>query len=179
TSISLYKLAPRLTTQHESLNENKKNKKIIVVLLVLAAVIGIAVYNAAGKRKPATVLGENVSNPVATSSVEETVRDGKSIAIPGYQGINLKANTKQQDVALKNPEVNTCLFVVTLALEDGTELWTSSYIKPGEISDCIELNQELEEGTYENASLIYKCYTVDDKRPLNGAETKLTLRVKK
>ena len=102
-----------------------------------------------------------------------------AISVPGYEGITLKADSLEQTVALSNPPQNTCYFVITLSLEDGTQLWQSDYIKPGETSSPIVLTQSLEKGTYPNTVLQYSCFKMDDeKTPLNGAETKLTLRVK-
>ena len=106
-------------------------------------------------------------------------KNENSISIPGYEGITLKADSLEQNVSLNNPIQNTCYFVITLYLEDGTRLWQSDYIKPGETSSPIVLTQSLEKGTYPNAVLQYSCFKMDsEKTPLNGAETKLTLRVK-
>ena len=110
-------------------------------------------------------------------STSEVEKNENSIAIPGYEGINLIADKKQQTVGIPNPAQNTCYFRITLLLEDGTVLWQSDIVKPGEISDPILLNQTLPKGTYPNAVLKFDCYTMDGSMtPLNGAATKLTLR---
>ena len=113
--------------------------------------------------------------------VQETIppeKENPSIAIPGYEYLSLAAGTKTQSIALNNPETNTCYFLISLRLEDGTELWQSEYLAPGEVSEVMELNQKLEPGTY-NAVLHYDCFRMNQElSPLNGAETKLTLRVK-
>ena len=101
-----------------------------------------------------------------------------SIAIPGYEGLTLKADTLQQTISLNNPEQNTCLFIIELYLEDETMLWQSDYIEPGSVSSPIVLIEALPKGTY-HAVLRYSCFKMDgEKTPLNGAETKLMLRVK-
>ena len=110
-----------------------------------------------------------------TSNVE---KNKDSIAIPGYEGIALKADTKQQTVGLPNPPQNTCYFRITLSLEDGTVLWQSDLVEPGEVSEPIKLKQPLQKGTYPNSLLKYECFTMDGNlSPLNSAATKLTLRV--
>jgi len=102
-----------------------------------------------------------------------------SIAIPGYEALELKADSKKQSLALKNPEQNMCYFQISLYLEDGTLLWQSELIEPGAISKPMTLTQELEKGTYPNALLRYACYRMDETlTPLNGAEMKVTLWVK-
>ena len=101
-----------------------------------------------------------------------------SIAIPGYEILELEANSKTQTLCLSNPPQNVCYFQITLYLEDNTLLWESELIKPGKNSKPIVLKQVLEKGTYTNAVLKYECFQMDGITPLNGAETKLTLWVK-
>lgn len=106
-------------------------------------------------------------------------KNENSISIPGYEGITLKADSLQQELTLYNPIQNTCYFVISLYLEDGTLLWESDYIEPGHNSVPIVLTQRLEKGIYPNAVLKYSCFKMNqEKTPLNGAKTKLTLRVK-
>ena len=119
---------------------------------------------------------ENNEDHFQENSIVEN--SNNSIAIPGYEGSTLKANSKKQDLSLKNPAENNCYFIITLYLEDGTELWKSDYIKAGDISKPIKLNQELSAGNY-SAKLKYECFALNkEKTPLNGAEINLTLRVK-
>ena len=114
-------------------------------------------------------------SPTATS----VKKNAESIAIPGYEGLTLNANSKKQDLCLPNPAQNTCYFQISLLLEDGTILWQSELIEPGATSEPIVLETELEEGTYPKAVLHYSCFEMNkDLTPLNGAEIKVTLRVK-
>jgi len=108
----------------------------------------------------------------------EIVKNEGSISIPGYEGLTLQANSKHQKLSLSNPAENNCYFVITLSLQDGTQLWRSDYIKPGETSKPIKLTTKLSAGNYP-ALMKYECFKLDEsKTPLNGAEIKLTLRVK-
>ncbi len=117
----------------------------------------------------------NIANfPAAT--VE---KNPDSIAIPGYEVLELKSNTTKQSLRMPNPPQNCCFFQISLYLEDGTLLWQSELIEPGETSKPMVLSRTLEKGTYPNAILRYSCYRMDETlAPLNGAETKLTLWVK-
>lgn len=118
--------------------------------------------------------GNTVDNPAAT--VE---KNPDSIAIPGYEMLELKANSKKQTLCMPNPPQNCCFFQIFLYLEDGTLLWESELIEPGESSKPMVLLKALEKGMYPNAVLRYSCYRMDETlAPLNGAETKLTLWVK-
>lgn len=114
-----------------------------------------------------------------TEPISTVEKNPDSIAIPGYEALELKANSKKQTLSLPNPEQNMCYFQISLYLEDGTLLWQSELIEPGEISKPMTLTQELEKGTYPNALLRYACYRMDETlTPLNGAEMKVTLWVK-
>ena len=106
--------------------------------------------------------------------------DGQAgIAIPGYKSIVLAAGDTRQSVNLYNPEVNDCYFVMSLLLPDGTQIWRSKMIAPGKGLYEITLDQAVLAGTYENSTLKYECYKMDDDlTPLNGSEVRLTLEVR-
>ena len=102
---------------------------------------------------------------------------GANIAIPGYEKLDFAAGKTAQTVNLKNPAENACTFVLSLTLDDGTTLWTGEALSPGEAFTRITLSKALDVGEYA-ATLHYDCYTIEDNRPLNGAEIQLTLEVK-
>lgn len=100
----------------------------------------------------------------------------ESIALPGMDEMNFKANEKIQTVNLYNPAENSCYFKISILLEDGTVLYQSNLIAPGKGLYDIELQKALPEGTYENSVLKYECFDMDeDYTPLNGAELTLTI----
>lgn len=76
-----------------------------------------------------------------------------------------------------NPADNNCYFVIILRLEDGTKLYESEYLKPGEGLNEITMEQELESGEYQ-AIIEYKCYSLEDKSSLNGGSAQFNLIVK-
>lgn len=122
--------------------------------------------------------GCNASNhgEPSTTTVE---KNPDSIAIPGYEMLELKAGSKEQSLCMPNPPQNCCYFQICLYMEDGTLLWKSELIEPGKTSKPIVLSKALEKGMYPNAVLRYSCYRMDESlAPLNGAETKVTLWVK-
>lgn len=144
---------------------------LIVVVLLLAAVI-VLTANRPQKRQAKLPNGEEIQQ---TGSVEKRP---DSIAIPGYEGISLKADCKEQEIGFPNPAQNTCYFQISLILADGTTLWQSELVKPGEISEPITLNEPLAAGVYPNSLLKFDCYTMDgNMRSLNGAATKMTIHV--
>ena len=104
-------------------------------------------------------------------------RSGENIAIPGYEKLDFAAGKTGQTVSLQNPPENACTFVLTLKLEGGETLWTGKALSPGEAFTRITLSRALGAGEYP-ATLHYDCYTIEDSRPLYGAEIQLTLEVK-
>lgn len=146
-----------------------KNKIAIIVLLLICLSLAIVCLKL-------LYSSQSAGNEIIDQSTE-VEKNEDSIAVPGYESLNLIANSKYQNIALSNPETNTCSFKIYLLLDDGTVLWESNYIKPGRQEDVV-LNKPLKAGTYENSKLIYKCFKMDiNKTPLNGAETKLVLIV--
>ena len=139
----------------------------LIVLLLLLVLKGCGGTQASNQ-------GNTTDNTTAT--VE---KNPDSIAIPGYEMLELKAGSKEQSLCMPNPPQNCCYFQITLSLEDGTLLWQSELIAPGTNAKPMVLSEALEKGMYPNAVLRYSCYSQDENlSPLNGAETKLTLWVK-
>lgn len=152
----------------------KSSPKRFPWIFVVAAVVLIALL---------LILMLKGCNAVPTPSQNDTAatteKNPDSIAIPGYEMLELKAGSKVQSLCMPNPPQNCCYFQISLYLEDGTLLWQSQLIEPGKTSKPIRLSKALEKGMYPNAVLRYSCYSQDENlTPLNGAETKLTLWVK-
>lgn len=145
---------------------------VVVIASVIALLLFLILKGCSGEKTP------NADN--ATSDNTATVeKNPDSIAIPGYEMLELKAGSKEQSLCMPNPPQNCCYFQITLSLEDGTLLWKSELIAPGTNSKPMVLSKALEKGMYPNAVLRYSCYSQDENlSPLNGAETKLTLWVK-
>lgn len=142
----------------------------VIILIIFQAIILIYLSN------------REIVEFSRSSDIEESVSpqsNNDSIAIPGYEALTLSANQKRQNISLANPQENMCYFQISLYLEDGTLLWESELIAPGKKSKPIELLTELESGTYTDSVLHYSCYKMNKElTPLNGADMKLTLRVK-
>ena len=154
----------------------RKRKKAVILLAAAALLLAAVSVLLVGRQEGRQVKLPNGETVPQSDSVEKRT---DSIAIPGYEGISLKANSKEQEIGFPNPAQNTCYFQISLMLEDGTMLWRSELVTPGEVSDPITLEKPLEAGVYPNALLKFDCYTMDGAmRALNGAATKMTLHVK-
>lgn len=129
----------------------KKKTKIIIGILIAAviAAAGITWYVVNQKNQKT---GNSSAEVVAwdVDIEEEEPSEEKGILIPGYTSMVMKANTKEQTVSIGNPADNDCIFVIVLKLE------------AGEYQAVIE----------------YKCYSLEDKSPLNGGSAEFKLYVK-
>lgn len=154
----------------EKQNHTKAPIGVIVIALLALILIVLLLQNCSS--------GPGTTNYQPTQ--ETTVqKNHDSISIPGYEALELTADRKQQTICLSNPVQNNCYFEISLYLEDGTLLWKSEPIEPGEATKPLVLTRELSKGYYSGAVLRYNCYRMDrDRTPLNGAETKVTLWVK-
>ena len=141
-----------------------RKPNILAAFLVLALALLLTACGAGGDR--------------VERFAEANPGSGANIAIPGYEKLDFAVGKTTQTVNLKNPAENACTFVLSLTLDDGGEaLWTGKALSPGEAFTRITLNKALDVGSYA-ATLHYDCYTIEDNRPLNGAEIQLTLEVK-
>ena len=160
--------------------ERKQNKTttnlILIVIALLLVTLNVVLIGGLLKDKdeaPIAVSG----NAQTQEEPTEVVKVEDRIAIPGYEAIQLAADTLEQTVCFSNPAQNCCYFQISLYLEDGTLLWKSADVAPGENSEPVVLTQPLAAGTYKNAILKYECFTMDKSHSqLNGAQTKLMIQ---
>lgn len=173
--------------KHEAPQSGKTRRKqqhcrveilILCLTLLLIAAVGVILWQAAGKEdKKQEPQGEAQTTQSENGGLVVPERP-EMIDITAYESLALKADTPEQSVRFDNPLQNNCWLVITLSLEDGTVLWKSEELQPGQVVRSITLNQPLVAGEYENAVLSYQHWTYDEEKlPLNGAETLVTLKV--
>lgn len=164
-----------MSRQHESCFSRVK-KSISPVTIVLAVLLiislGVIVCLLSDGRGTGT---PEYPHPKQTPPAEKLT---DSIDLPGFGELHFKAGRTEQNLSVPNPAQNFCWFKVSLLLDDGTVLWTSDMIAPGEESGKAVLSTVLEEGEYTDAVLKYECFADEaGQNALNGAETSLTIIV--
>lgn len=167
----------QLIRKYEPPGGQKKRRGVFPVAVIIAVFLLIAL----GAGLWLTVAGVNKKTPdnPRPEQTEPVEKLTDTIDIPCYDRLIFKAGEKEQKLSVPNPPQNFCWFKVSLILKDGTVLWTSRMIAPGEESGHAVLNSPLEKGEYENAMIKYQCFADEAGRnALNGAETKLTIVVK-
>ncbi len=135
----------------------------VVVIIALFLILRACNYNS----------GYNKSTDESTSKPLDFVPIGEAnrITIPAVTGLALNAGSIHQTVNLHNPSENSCFFVISIYLSDDTLIYESDYLAPSEQLNEIELTQELQRGIYRNCRMVYSCYSLNDKTPLNSGET--------
>lgn len=154
--------------------EHKLIKRMAGVLVLVIVAVGILFLRSCG--------GGTQIQPKDTEAPHNTLdftpageQQDNMIVIPGMTGLNMKAGQLQQTVDFFNPEKNKCYFVLSLYLSDDSLIYQSDYLAPGEHITDISLKQELQRGVYRNCRLVYACFTLDEKRPLNTGEVILEI----
>ena len=156
-----------------------KTAKAIILCLLLLLVVAVSVIRWQAS-KPLDSPEPESAAQTSTSNYGGLVvpERPEMIDITAYESLELKADTPEQSVRFDNPIENNCWLVITLSLEDGTVLWKSEELQPGQVVRSITMDRTLEAGEYENAVLSYQHWTYDEEKlPLNGAETLVTLKV--
>lgn len=166
-------------------NTEKSRKKFIILIIIIAvAVIAAAatlliwqvILKNDEEMTDGVSAGEVVPWDIEIDVDEDTAGAWGSIQIPGYESMTFAAGETVQTVDIGNPASNSCYFVITIRLEDGTQLFQSGYLEPGQGYTSIELTQSLEAGEY-IAVIQYECYSLEDKSALNGASSEFRLFV--
>ena len=120
-------------------------------------------------------------NPVIEQfvDIEETTEEAErnQITICGFTEWNVKAGeTGNLPISLKNPDGNPCYFTFIITLEDGTVLYQSDHVPPGNEIKRIKINEPLEKGTY-TAFVSILTNELETGAKMNSADTKITINV--
>ena len=168
-------------------NQKKNTKKNIImiaaVVFLLAAAVLITLLLSGAFKKDQTqddhkgVVGV-VSDDWDDGVEKPTGENQKSgTRIPGYSVAEMNAGDKSLVISIGNPKENKVGFFATVKLSDGTVLYESGLLKPGQGLNEIPLNQTLEKGEYD-AVVLYQCVLLDaENTPLNAAESGFKLYV--
>ena len=168
------------------MKENTKTdkKKNTIIIIVAAAVILIAAAAAlyfsgvfTPKSEPANGVVGRITDDWDPGIEEDPTSAKSGTQIPGYSTAVMKSGDTTLKLSIGNPKENQVGFFASLVLADGTVLYESELLKPGQGLTEIPLTQTLEKGKYD-AKVVYKCVALDeDNTPLNSAESGFTLIV--
>ena len=162
--------------------KHKKKTAVLfaaILLFLLAATAGILYIN--GVFTPKSDSGEGVVGVITDDwdpGIEDTGGTSKSgTQIPGYSSAKMNAGDLTLKISIGNPKENTVGMFATLQLSDGTVLYESALLRPGQGLTEVPLNQTLTKGEYD-AMVVYRCVVLDETNtPLNAAESGFKLIV--
>lgn len=154
--------------------------RLAAAALTLSAIILLAFFRGCGTQPV----------PGRTLPAYTTAKPGVSLSGDnGYEGVHngyatfravstmtfLNGDTVHY-VGLRNEESNTCDEVVCIYLQDGTLLYRSGYIKPGETLEEAEFVFNGKSGTY-HGMVVYEFYSCGSHAFLTQCECPVSIRV--
>lgn len=159
--------------------KNKKKLILIIAIIVLAALAALAaVFLLSRDSQDAGngVTGEITDN--WDSGIDHGSVESSGIQIPGFKEAEMKEGDDTLHLNIGNPQENNAGFLVTVKLEDGTVLYESPVLEPGQGISELPLLTSPKKGTY-TAYAEYQVVTLDEEHtPMNTARTIFTLNVK-
>jgi len=172
--------------------KTRRNNLNIIIIVICAAVVVTAAmlagYAFGVSRSPdnmdsvaaaAYVEPELLPEPMVPEYtieiIEPPVTSG-TIAVPGFERLTVRGQTLFAD-NISNPARNDCYFIVVISLADGTEIFRSGILAPGQSVGTVELAHTLTPGIYEGVIARYSAYDRENLQPLNGADINFTLEV--
>lgn len=106
---------------------------------------------------------------------EDADNDSKSIQINGFTDWSLPAGkTENLPIVLENPEGNPCYFTFSIDLSDGTVLYKSGHVPPGNRISAVTINQPLSEGKYD-ATVVITTNDIETGASMNSAKAKIKI----
>lgn len=163
----------------------KKKSRIAARAILIVLVLAFLALAAAVLVSPVRYRNEDRQNNFTFPEIVGNGSDGfvahnkASATIPATDGIELTSGTVEQSLCMSNPDNNPCIFVISLYLGDGTLLFTTEPLYPGETSEPVLLRQSLNSGVYKNATLVYDCYSSDgNMAPLTRCEIAVEINSK-
>lgn len=158
---------------------NLKERLCYALLIFLAAAVLFSIaycLNRCGiKELPDGGAIDSVATVLTGERRVDYIGNTSNISIPGWEYINLNADSIDQCVNFRNLSENSCLFKMTLFVDDN-EVWVSELTKPGYGFYDIQLSQSYPAGE-RGGKLKIQCYDVDGSE-LNSATInfKITFR---
>ena len=158
---------------------------MVIMTILAAAIIGCLVgamlfipsSDDSKEEKAQGVVGRISDNWDDQVSEDPDASQESGTQIPGYSAASMKEGDTSLLLRVGNPKDNKVGLIATVRLEDGTELYKSPVLEPGQGLEEIPLEKTLKKGEY-NAEVFYQCVLLNKEHtPLNAAISAFTLYV--
>lgn len=161
--------------------ENKKGlKRAIIALLLCSALVLVGLFVWKRTQPDEVVESSGVSGVISEdweSGIDHGSVEPAGVQIPGYKEAKMHAGDESLHLNIGNPKQNSVGFEVTVELEDGTVLYESPILEPGQGVSELPLLTSPEKGTYQ-AYVVYQFVSLDEAHtPMNTAKSAFTLNV--
>ncbi len=162
--------------------KNKTVVRVIIALLVCAvlALAGILLWRSSSSESDEIEESSGVSGIISEdwdSGIDHGSVQSSDVQIPGYKEAKMSAGDDILHLNIGNPKENSVGFEVTVELEDGTVLYQSPILEPGQGISELPLLTSPEKGTYQ-AYVVYQIVSLDEEHaPMNTAKSAFTLYV--
>lgn len=137
-----------------------KKHPLVWVLTFLCVIVGVVLLFHSC-RSGETINRSTLPDVIINGDDDGYTGEDDGVAINATNGIILKSGTKKQHISLDNPKQNDCEMTITIYLSDGTEVFKSDYLQPGESVGDADINVVLKSGKYRNAMILYRCFKAD------------------
>jgi len=159
---------------------HQKNKKItigvaIIVVLIAVLIIASIAVEMLSNRDNGDGAAPSLPSFFINGDLDYEERKTGGVSIPTAQGYNFLHGQMEQEILLSNPSTNTCDFFISIYLSDGTLLYQSERVVPGEALTTITISQPLKSGVYRNSVIVYECYKHNTQTPLTRIEVTVEL----
>lgn len=154
-----------------------KNKiyRIIIICLITIILAGLIYFWKSGNGGSDSAFRPDL-DPNAKAQTEQGSGDKpEGIRIPGYPSITIKADQKDVEMNLMNPEGNPCYFTFEIVLNDTDEtIYTSKMVEPGKAITDVTLKKAIPAGKYP-ATIKITTASLEDGSAMNGANVETVL----
>jgi len=162
----------------------------IAVVALCAALAGYSIgVSAAASASPIATAALQIEEPrnetplVTMSPIAPAIQIAEpsppqngTVAIPGFDRLFVRSGILYAS-AITNPTRNNYYFVVAITLADGTLVFRSDSLSPGQSIGNVELDELIPPGLHEDALVRYSVFSMENMQPLNGADISFTLEV--
>ncbi len=166
----------KLETEKEK--DKSKGKKIIIgILLVLIAAMGVVIYMLLNK--PEEKVKRNTSAGIAVDNIDEKAANARFTTDMNMIWTFPSGSAVSNNAQIGNSESNLyeCYFEVYLDNEEQTLLYSSPVLPVGKKIDKLELNEVLEDGTYDAVCTYHILDDEDSDKELGTVSFAVSLMV--
>lgn len=160
-------------------SSNSKGRRFwCIAAIVVSIIVVVLMLNRCGSTPTSSGDGDIMPTIQFNSNDGYVSPSDSGVQIEAASGFIMDAGVTAQSVKFNNSKSNDCAFIVTLYLADGTEIYKSDYLYPGDSINEIELKRTLKAGLYKDALMVYQLYSIESHKPINRCEFPIEIQTK-